>query len=558
MQKRKRFNKVAAVCISALIAVQPICFAESGITVSQNGNSVTISHSVQGGDNGTFIYVFDTKVEESTVINDAFVKEHLVYVTQSAESSVGFTLPSDADYGIYTVLLGAEGLPSAKTDRMAYMFRTNPTELEEALAAINGSESAQELYDNLAAYNDIMYVVDLKAVSANKSNMYALLSSGIPNGGITSVEDIETLIDKAKVIGGFSTYGAAELESALKDNPDLFETNADFDSCSAETAAILLNMRNNGTSLTTVEEINTAVYEATALAVVNKAGAGTVLSKLEKYNDLFGVDFDGTRYKKISKTELGKLLDYETFMSKEAVKKTFNDSVDKLYEELSDKKQTSSGGGGGGGGGTGGKASSIVPVTVDKSMTTQLGGGADTSYTDIEGYGWANAAIEYLRENEIMSGDGDGKFRPGAAIKREEFVKILMTGFKYKPSDENCSFEDVPADSWFKPYVALAVSLETVKGIDDTKFGTGMQLTRQDAAVLIYRMLQFAEIEPAKKHTLVEITDLNDIADYAKEAVDYLLRCGVLSGFEDGSFKPKQPITRAEAAKIIFECVNGL
>lgn len=53
-----------------------------------------------------------------------------------------------------------------------------------------------------------------------------------------------------------------------------------------------------------------------------------------------------------------------------------------------------------------------------------------------------------------------------------------------------------------------------------------------------------------------EFSDAGDISDYAKDAVAYLAGEGVLSGFEDGSFKPLNNISRAEAAVIIYNAMQ--
>ena len=133
-----------------------------------------------------------------------------------------------------------------------------------------------------------------------------------------------------------------------------------------------------------------------------------------------------------------------------------------------------------------------------------------------------------------------------------------MTGFKINPSDEENGFSDVESGSWYEKYVAVAVSMEIVNGIADGIFGTGTYITRQDAAVMLYRTLKITETELKKVHTLVDIADFDEISDYAREAVDSLTRDGIVSGFEDGSFRPGENLTRAEAAKIIYECIKSL
>ena len=53
-----------------------------------------------------------------------------------------------------------------------------------------------------------------------------------------------------------------------------------------------------------------------------------------------------------------------------------------------------------------------------------------------------------------------------------------------------------------------------------------------------------------------EFTDESQISDYAKASVRYLKSIGILSGYADGSFQPANPITRAEAAKLLYELLK--
>ena len=47
-------------------------------------------------------------------------------------------------------------------------------------------------------------------------------------------------------------------------------------------------------------------------------------------------------------------------------------------------------------------------------------------------------------------------------------------------------------------------------------------------------------------------TDFNDISDYAVSAVKAMSEKGYINGYEDGTFRPKNPATRAETAKILY------
>ena len=58
--------------------------------------------------------------------------------------------------------------------------------------------------------------------------------------------------------------------------------------------------------------------------------------------------------------------------------------------------------------------------------------------------------------------------------------------------------------------------------------------------------------------TLDDIADYDDVSDYAKVSVDTLARAGIINGFNDGTFRPHSYITRAQAAKIMYECMTNI
>lgn len=56
----------------------------------------------------------------------------------------------------------------------------------------------------------------------------------------------------------------------------------------------------------------------------------------------------------------------------------------------------------------------------------------------------------------------------------------------------------------------------------------------------------------------ITFTDKDDVAEYASDALKALISMGVIGGYEDGSFKPEQTITRAETAKMIMTLLDAV
>ena len=62
-------------------------------------------------------------------------------------------------------------------------------------------------------------------------------------------------------------------------------------------------------------------------------------------------------------------------------------------------------------------------------------------------------------------------------------------------------------------------------------------------------------IESQKKD---DFSDMSNVSDYAKDSVAGLYKRGLVSGTGDGTYKPLNYVTRAEAAQILYNCLNAI
>ena len=179
------------------------------------------------------------------------------------------------------------------------------------------------------------------------------------------------------------------------------------------------------------------------------------------------------------------------------------------------------------------------PAPVDPQPTKK-------SFNDLTGYDWAKVAIETLAEKGIINGVADDKFAPEGTLTREAAAKIICLAAGIEPAAEGVAFADVDANAWYAPYIAALNKAGIINGVSDTAFGIGNNVTREDFAVMICRALNYTATNSSS------FTDAADISAYAADAVNALFEKGIVGGYEDGSFKPKANISRAEGAKIIF------
>lgn len=206
----------------------------------------------------------------------------------------------------------------------------------------------------------------------------------------------------------------------------------------------------------------------------------------------------------------------------------------------------STGGGGYGGGMTAGygsndNSSNTNSNTNSGSMTVPAEG-----FSDLGDVAWASEAISALSNLGIINGMGDGLFSPQSTVTREQFAKMIVGVMGYSVDQAaSTNFSDANG-AWYTPYIAAAVNNGIITGRDNGTFGVGENITRQDMAVIIYRALNLSGAD------IHEFTDSVQISDYAVSAVSALYNMGIISGYTDGSFGPKDNATRAEAAKMLY------
>ncbi len=222
-------------------------------------------------------------------------------------------------------------------------------------------------------------------------------------------------------------------------------------------------------------------------------------------------------------------------------------ALDEIARALADNSKNNNGGGGGGTGG-GSSSGGLKAPTMNNSAAEGKPSQMQT-FNDLNGFEWAAEAINALHDKGIISGKGAGKFAPQDNITRAEFVKIIVSAFNLSDVNAYAEFEDVPSDSWCYLYVASAKKVGIIYGVDDKHFGANEEISRQDMAVIIARVMDMLMIPYSNEPTT--FTDEKQISDYARESVMKLAQSGIVNGMGDGSFSPYTNVTRAQAARVI-------
>ncbi|GFZ75607.1 hypothetical protein GCM10008018_20590 [Paenibacillus marchantiophytorum] len=175
------------------------------------------------------------------------------------------------------------------------------------------------------------------------------------------------------------------------------------------------------------------------------------------------------------------------------------------------------------------------------------------SFSDMNGYTWANEGVLGLAAREVVNGRSKGHYMPAGEVTRAEFVKMLIQLFDLADSSATAAFTDVDAGAWYYNSIASAQKIGLVQGKDDGSFGVNDQISREDMAVLIYRASKIMSSMTVQANGATSnFLDGDQISTYAKDAVWAATQAGLMDGVAEGYFEPKGKSTRAQAAAVIY------
>lgn len=176
----------------------------------------------------------------------------------------------------------------------------------------------------------------------------------------------------------------------------------------------------------------------------------------------------------------------------------------------------------------------------------------NVNYVDLSEANWAEEYINVLTKKGVISGDGNGHFRPNNKIKREEYIKLLVSALNITKTDKKVNFSDLDEKAWYYEYITAACEIGIIKGLPDNTFGLGKYITREEMAALAYRAIKALNKTLSVVSSNKEFSDEANISDFAKEAVYAMQRANIINGVNNEQFMPQENATRAQAAKIIY------
>jgi hypothetical protein len=151
-----------------------------------------------------------------------------------------------------------------------------------------------------------------------------------------------------------------------------------------------------------------------------------------------------------------------------------------------------------------------------------------------------------------MDGMGGGVFAPGGAVSRAMVAQVLWKLAGSPVVNYALPFTDVGSGAWYTEAVRWAASARLVQGYEDGTFRPENPVTRQELATMLYRYAQSKGLGFTGLWMFrLEFDDAGDIADWADEAMHWMVMQGVLNGRGDNLLVPGGTATRAELAAML-------
>lgn len=198
-------------------------------------------------------------------------------------------------------------------------------------------------------------------------------------------------------------------------------------------------------------------------------------------------------------------------------------------------------------------------------------------FSDIPGH-WAQESIEALAAAGTVAGYGEGRFGPNADVTGEALIKMLVLSlteelpngkrqwrksFRWRVKDERLSaqmglseYSFIPEKGmpWAAPYLSAAKEI----GITEDWSAAGLRepFKRKDVALLAANVMSMAA--PSRPAKTPSFSDMKAVDAKYRDAIARTAAFIILSGYPDGTFRPEERVTRAEAAIVITRLLGFL
>ncbi len=172
-------------------------------------------------------------------------------------------------------------------------------------------------------------------------------------------------------------------------------------------------------------------------------------------------------------------------------------------------------------------------------------------YTDVAAHQWFAPAVSFVTERNLMVGTAPGQFEPEGRMTRAMMATVLHRLAGTPAGSGAAGFIDVTAERWFADAVSWAADSGVVAGVGGGRFDPDGLVTREQMAVMLYRMAAYLGLDTAVQGGLSGFSDSGEASSWAEAALAWAVGADILQG-EDGRLMPQGTASRAEIAAVLM------
>ena len=199
-------------------------------------------------------------------------------------------------------------------------------------------------------------------------------------------------------------------------------------------------------------------------------------------------------------------------------------------------------------------------VTLDQSSEIQLADNltdtfqpaAGGTFTDVPATHWAAGAVAFVSSQGLLQGTGASAFAPGQPMTRAMLVTALWREAGSPVVNYAMDFDDVDEDQWYTEAVRWAASEGIVTGTGKG-FSPDAALTRESLAAILFRYAG----GQADADQLGSYADGAGVSAWAREAMNWAVAQGLITGKSGGRLDPGGTASRAEVSAILMRYVQS-
>ena len=193
----------------------------------------------------------------------------------------------------------------------------------------------------------------------------------------------------------------------------------------------------------------------------------------------------------------------------------------------------------------------VETIRLNRTGCNGSGTCPSAAFTDLNTGAWYHEYTDFVLDEDLMRGMGNGRFAPNATVTRAMAATLLYRLAGEPEVQEAATFSDVDGKSWYAKAVAWAEDTGIAKGVDANHFAPNAPATREQLATLLYRYAQYAGLDVSAEGNLGNFSDGGMTSAYAVDAMTWAVGTGLLVGDGTGRLLPKEQGTRAQLAALI-------